>query len=117
MMIDRRCFRCSSVLALAGTALATEQLHFSRAVDRGWPDYDDPLPPGHGESPSVFPREWIGRESSEMYFRDLAPECLGGGCHTVVTVAPGGASFDVDFLSPEDESLRVVGHRSFEVEG
>lgn len=66
--------------------------------------------------PGVFPRERMDRESSEPYFRDLAPECLGGGCHAVVTVAPGGALFDVDFLSAEDESLRVVGHRSFEVE-
>lgn len=28
----------------SGFALAAERLRFARAIDRGWPDYDDPLP-------------------------------------------------------------------------
>ena len=28
----------------SGFGLAIEHLHFRRAVDRGWPDYDDPIP-------------------------------------------------------------------------
>ena len=30
--------------ARSGFGLAAEQLHFSRAIDRGWPDYNDPIP-------------------------------------------------------------------------
>ena len=28
----------------SGFGLASEQLHFAKAIDRGWPDYDDPIP-------------------------------------------------------------------------
>lgn len=31
-------------LPLSGFALASERLHFKIAVDRGWPNYDDPIP-------------------------------------------------------------------------
>ncbi len=30
--------------ARSGFGLAAEQLHFARAIDRGWPNYDDPIP-------------------------------------------------------------------------
>lgn len=67
--------------------------------------------------PGVFPWERTAVESGETYFRDLAPACLGEGCHAVVTVAPGGTSFDVDFISADDESFRVVGRRAFSTKG
>lgn len=31
-------------LARSGFGLAAETLHFKKAIDRGWPDYDDPVP-------------------------------------------------------------------------
>ena len=31
-------------LARSGFGLAAETLHFKKAIDRGWPDYDDPAP-------------------------------------------------------------------------
>ena len=37
----------------SGFERAAERLRFKRAVDRGWPDYDDPLPCPKG-------REWMG---------------------------------------------------------
>lgn len=40
------CFR-------SGFALAAEFLHFGRAVDRGYPDYDDPIPTDDGDLSSL----------------------------------------------------------------
>ena len=31
-------------LVRSGFGLAAETLHFKKAIDRGWPDYDDPVP-------------------------------------------------------------------------
>ena len=52
---------------LSGFALAAETLRFSRAIDRGWPNYDDPLP---------YPprRDWMGGSLTVMrqVYRHLA---------------------------------------------
>ncbi len=42
-----------------GFALAAETLHFRKAIDRGWPDYDDPLP---------YPKDpdWMGGSLTVM---------------------------------------------------
>ena len=52
---------------LSGFALAADTLHFSHAIDRGWPDYNDPLP---------YPprRDWMGGSLTVMrqVYRRLA---------------------------------------------
>lgn len=64
-------------------------------------------------APGVFPEPRRTKEAGKPYFRDLAPECLGTGCHVVLTVPPGGATFDVAFVTAADESMRVLGTRQF----
>lgn len=64
-------------------------------------------------APGVFPEPRRTKEAGKPYFRDLAPECLGTGCHVVLTVPPGGATFDVAFVTAADESMRVLGTRHF----
>ena len=44
---------------LSGFALAAETLRFGRAIDRGWPAYDDPLPYPSG-------RDWMGGSLTVM---------------------------------------------------
>ena len=63
--------------------------------------------------PGVFPSERVAKESSKPYFKDIVPECHASGCHMVVNVAPGGDTFTVTFLSAEDESMKILGSRSF----
>ena len=52
---------------LSGFALAAETLHFRHAIDRGWPNYDDPLPYPKNE-------KWMGGSLTLMkkVYRHLA---------------------------------------------
>lgn len=64
-------------------------------------------------APGVFPEPRATKESGQAYFRDIAPECRGQGCHVVLTVPPGGETFDIAFVTAADESMRVLGTRRF----
>ena len=64
-------------------------------------------------APSVFPEPRATVEAGAPYFKDIAPECRGLGCHVVLTVPPGGETFDVAFVTAADESMRVLGTRHF----
>ena len=45
-------------------------------------------------APGVFPEPRMTKEANKPYFKDVAPECRGTGCHVVLTVPPGGATGD-----------------------
>ena len=53
--------------------------------------------------------EYAGRD-----FMSVLPPAQG---HSVIKVAPGGKTFDALVLSSEDESMRVLYHRSFKSYG
>ena len=61
--------------------------------------------------PGVFPEPRLTKEAQAPYFKDIAPECHGKGCHTVITVPEGGKTFSVTFVSAADESMTVLGNR------
>lgn len=64
-------------------------------------------------APCVFPEPRATNESNKPYFKHLAPECIGKGCHVVLIIPPGGQTFTATFVSAEDETLRIIGTQTF----
>ena len=76
-----------------GFALAAETLRFRRATDRGWPDYDDPMPSPCAEEVGVVRSTWealrrrVGRGGRIPRPRGLDP--VGRGRERRREEAPG----------------------------
>ena len=70
-----------------GFALAAETLRFRRATDRGWPDYDDPMPSACAEEVGVVRSTW-----EALRRRDgLVPEPFRLGASDQFAAERGGA--------------------------
>ena len=63
-------------------------------------------------APCVFSPERRLAESSCRYMQDVAVESFDAG-HVVITVAPGGETYTVAYVTADDESMRVTGAYDF----
>ena len=66
--------------------------------------------------PTVYPAERVLADAAQPWMPDIAPESFRG-CHVVVTVPPGGASYTVACLDASDEKMNVVGAYDFKSHG
>lgn len=63
-------------------------------------------------APGIFPAERQIEDAKAPWLADVAPEAFRGA-HVVLTVAPGGKTYTVAFVTARDESMKVVGARDF----
>ena len=63
-------------------------------------------------APGVFPPERRLSDAGSPFMADIAPESFGAG-HVVVTVAPGGETYTVAYVTADDESMLVTGAYDF----
>ena len=66
--------------------------------------------------PTVFPAERQISDAKMPWMPDIAPESFGG-CHVVITVPPGGATYSVACLDATDEKMKVLGAYDFKSKG
>ena len=53
--------------------------------------------------PLFFPEKRRTEEADRPYMKDIAPASFGNGGHIVLDVPPGGRTFTVTYLSPDDK--------------
>ena len=63
-------------------------------------------------APGVFPPERRMADAGKPFMADVARESFDAG-HVVVTVAPGGGTYTVAYVTADDESMRVTGAYDF----
>ena len=63
-------------------------------------------------APGIFPAERQIEDAKAPWLADVAPEAFKGA-HVVLTVAPGGKTYTVAFVTARDESMKVVGAYDF----
>ena len=63
-------------------------------------------------APGVFSPERRMEDAGKPFMADIAPESFAAG-HVVLTVAPGGATYTVAYVTADDESMRVTGAYDF----
>ena len=63
-------------------------------------------------APAVFPPERRFEDAGKPFLADLAPESFNAG-HVVLTVAPGGATYNIAYVTADDESMKVTGAYDF----
>ena len=63
-------------------------------------------------APGVFPPERRFKDAGKPFLADIAPESFDAG-HVVLTVAPGGATYSVAYVTADDESMKVTGVYDF----
>ena len=63
-------------------------------------------------APGVFSPERRLADAGKPFFADIARESFDAG-HVVVTVASGGASYSVAYVTADDESMKVTGAYDF----
>lgn len=63
--------------------------------------------------PGIFPKE-RREEDQGKPFLSLMPEAAFEGGHVILTVAKGGKTFTITYLSAQDESMTVCAHLDFE---
>ena len=51
-------------------------------------------------------------DAGRPYLADIAPESFEAG-HVVLTVAPGGATYSLAYVTADDESMKVTGAYDF----
>ena len=51
-----------------------------------------------------------------QFLADIAPESFAAG-HVVLTVAPGGATYSIAYVTADDESMKVTGAYDFTSRG
>ena len=64
--------------------------------------------------PCVFADSRVEQACGKQYLDDIAPETFGKGCHIVITVPPGGASYSVTCIDASDEEMRIKGEYQFQ---
>ena len=67
-------------------------------------------------APAVFPPERRFEDAGKPFLSDIAPESFNAG-HVVLTVAPGGATYSISYVTADDESMRVTGAYDFTSRG
>ena len=63
-------------------------------------------------APAVFPPERRFEDAGKPFLADIAPESFDAG-HMVLTVAPGGATYRLAYVTADDESMKVTGAYDF----
>ena len=63
-------------------------------------------------APGVFPPERRFKDAGKPFLSDIAPESFKAG-HVVLTVAPGGATYSIAYVTADDESMKVTGAYDF----
>ena len=63
-------------------------------------------------APAVFPPERRFEDAGKPFLADIAPESFDAG-HVVLTVAPGGATYNIAYVTADDESMKVTGAYDF----
>ena len=63
-------------------------------------------------APAVFPPERRFEDAGKPFLADIAPESFAAG-HIVLTVAPGGATYTIAYVTADDESMKVTGAYDF----
>ena len=63
-------------------------------------------------APGVFPPERRFEDAGRPFLSDIAPESFDAG-HVVLTVAPGGATYNIAYVTADDESMKVTGAYDF----
>ena len=63
-------------------------------------------------APGVFSPQRRFEDAGRPFLSDIAPEAFDAG-HVVVTVAPGGATYTVAYVTADDESMKVTGAYDF----
>lgn len=97
------------------TACTWDQLHVTedtlgRVCNR------DLYPGSRLIAPGVFPPERRRADAGKPFMADIAPEAFDAG-HVVLTVAPGGATYSVAYVSADDEKMTVTGAYDFTSRG
>ena len=67
-------------------------------------------------APGIFPAERRFEDAGKPFLKDIAPESFAGG-HVVFDVPPGGKAYTVNYLTADDESMKVTGVYRFESRG
>jgi len=67
-------------------------------------------------APAVFPPERRFEDAGKPFLADIAPESFNAG-HVVLTVAPGGVTYNVAYVTADDESMKVTGAYDFTSKG
>ena len=63
-------------------------------------------------APGVFPPERRFEDAGKPFLSDIALESFNAG-HIVMTVAPGGATYNIAYVTADDESMKVTGAYDF----
>ena len=63
-------------------------------------------------APAVFPPERRFEDAGKPFLADIASESFNAG-HMVLTVAPGGATYRLAYVTADDESMKVTGAYDF----
>ena len=63
-------------------------------------------------APAVFSPERRFEDEGKDFVRDIAPEAFDAG-HVVLTVAPGGNTYTVAYVTADNESMKVTGAYDF----
>ena len=64
-------------------------------------------------APGIFPAERRWEDLDRPFVRDIAPESFAGG-HVVLDVPPGGKTYSINYLTADDESMKVTGVYHFD---
>ena len=63
-------------------------------------------------APGVFPPERRFEDAGKPFLADIARESFDAG-HVVMTVAPGGATYSIAYVTADNESMKVTGAYDF----
>ena len=63
-------------------------------------------------APNVFTPMRRIEEQGKTFMSDIAPESFEAG-HVVLTVAPGGKTYSLAYVTADDESMKVTGAYDF----
>ena len=63
-------------------------------------------------APTVFTPARRIEDAESPYLADIAPESFEAG-HVVLTVAPGGETYSIVYVTADDESMKITGAYDF----
>ena len=64
----------------------------------------------------MFPPERRFEDAGKAFLADIARESFDAG-HVVMTVAPGGATYSIAYVTADNESMKVTGAYDFASRG
>ena len=105
----------ATLRARVWTACTWDQLHMTADTLARLSDRES-YPGPRLVAPGVFPPQRRLEDAGKPFMADIAPESFAAG-PVVVTVAPGGASYNVAYVTADDESMKVTGAYDFAARG